>query len=480
MASVQSFHRKDGHAQPCVVEERAPHTEIEVRPPRRVVEERIAHTECELGSPRRMNQSELPTHVPPPPTPTSSVWRSGRRERTRRSRFGPSCCLSECCDNIDQRNDRAGPGTSSVCDTAKAGSNTELPPVADEGRQGEQQVQDQHSSRRSPQPKPQTATQAWSTLSTKERIAIRQAQRHIELVTGMSRNDTNQMPALEICGISAALKEEDRSRREAVIEQNRETECLKLSTACRCKKGPANVDEEGRCACCNANPEELEDLRSREEEDTGKFPTDPFQDWIKQNPKELLASIQESESQKIKIGDRHGWLPAEARAFLKNLGCVNLAGQSGAITINNVKTVKAGWRKMLITVDSGAAESVIPLSENPNYPKQLHSFPIWYQTASGEAIRNEGEQKLPVMTPNGRMKGMTFQACDVTKPLASVKRMVDAGHAVIFSPEEYGGSFVLNLTSGEEEPLVESEGNYHLEVWVPPPEALRAGFGGQP
>ena len=75
---------------------------------------------------------------------------------------------------------------------------------------------------------------------------------------------------------------------------------------------------------------------------------------------------------------------------------------------------------------------------------------------------------------------MTFQACDVTKPLASVKRMVDAGHAVIFSPEELGGSFVLNLVTGEEEPLVEDDGNYVMEVWVPPPEALSQGFGRQP
>ena len=173
-------------------------------------------------------------------------------------------------------------------------------------------------------------------------------------------------------------------------------------------------------------------------------------------------------------------LPESARQYLKSLGCVNIAGPTGAVTINNVKTVKSGWRKMLLTVDSGAAESVIPLDENTVYPKRLHSMPIWYQTASGEPIRNEGEQKLPVVTPSGKMRGMTFQACDVTKPLASVKRMVDAGHAVIFSPEEMGGSFVLNLLTGEGEPLFESEGNYHMELRVPPPEALSVGFGGEP
>ena len=77
-----------------------------------------------------------------------------------------------------------------------------------------------------------------------------------------------------------------------------------------------------------------------------------------------------------------------------------------------------------------------------------------------------------MLTPSGQLKGMTFQACDVTKPLASVKRMMDAGHAVVFAPEDLGGSFILNLTTGDDEPLVEEDGNYYMDVWVPPPVAL--------
>ena len=127
---------------------------------------------------------------------------------------------------------------------------------------------------------------------------------------------------------------------------------------------------------------------------------------------------------------------------------------------------------MRITVDSGAAESVIPLDEVANYAPRPHAVEEFFQTAPGEAIRNEGEQKIPVVTPSGQLRGMTFQACDVTKPLASVKRMMDAGHAVTFSPESMGGSFILNLATGEEEPLVEEDGNYYMDVWVPPPTAL--------
>ena len=145
----------------------------------------------------------------------------------------------------------------------------------------------------------------------------------------------------------------------------------------------------------------------------------------------------------------------------------------GAVVINNVKpSHPSGWKRMRITVDSGAAESVIPVDEIRNYAKIPHSCDEYFQTASGEAIRNEGEQRIPVVTPSGQLKGMTFQACDVTKPLASVKRMMDAGHAVIFAPDELGGSFILNLATGDDEALIEEDGNYFMDVWVPPPEAL--------
>ena len=77
------------------------------------------------------------------------------------------------------------------------------------------------------------------------------------------------------------------------------------------------------------------------------------------------------------------------------------------------------------------------------------------------------------------MRGMRVHAAErVKKPLAAAKRIVEAWHAVVFAPPEYGGSFVLNLESCEENTLREDDGNYLLYVWVPPPESV--GFGGHP
>ena len=72
---------------------------------------------------------------------------------------------------------------------------------------------------------------------------------------------------------------------------------------------------------------------------------------------------------------------------------------------------------------------------------------------------------------------MAFQACDVTKPLGSVQRMLEKGHAIIFAPPEQGGSFILNLATWTMEPLREEDGIFVLDVWIPPPSvAALTGF----
>ena len=108
-----------------------------------------------------------------------------------------------------------------------------------------------------------------------------------------------------------------------------------------------------------------------------------------------------------------------------------------------------------------------------------HDSPVFYQSATGEPIVNVGEQGINMVTREGTVRGLTFQAAEkVNKPLAAVKIIVHAGHAVVFAPEAIGGSFILNLQSMEENKLREDEGNYLLDVWIPPPEAM--GFGRLP
>ena len=73
---------------------------------------------------------------------------------------------------------------------------------------------------------------------------------------------------------------------------------------------------------------------------------------------------------------------------------------------------------------------------------------------------------------------MKFQAAGVAKPLGSVKKMIMAHHRVVFDET---GSYIENKVTGEVNMLREEEGNFMLDVWVPPPEvAAAAGFPRQP
>ena len=138
-----------------------------------------------------------------------------------------------------------------------------------------------------------------------------------------------------------------------------------------------------------------------------------------------------------------------------------------------------GWRQVGITIDSGAADSVADPRAFPGYGVKRHETPRFAQRATGEPIVNVGEQDIALVTQEGSLRGMRFQATEkVKKPLAAVKRIVEAGHAVIFAPEELGGSFILNLETFEENGLREDDGNYILDCWIPPPDA--AGFARHP
>ena len=75
------------------------------------------------------------------------------------------------------------------------------------------------------------------------------------------------------------------------------------------------------------------------------------------------------------------------------------------------------------------------------------------------------------------MRGMTFQAAPVSKPLGSVKTMCSSGRRVVFDDD---GSYIQNKATGELNWLREENGNYILDVWVIPPGNSDAGFGRQP
>ena len=127
-----------------------------------------------------------------------------------------------------------------------------------------------------------------------------------------------------------------------------------------------------------------------------------------------------------------------------------------------------GWKRLSVAIDSGAAETVIPHTLVPDHPiveTDASRGGLNYSSAAGDPIPNLGEQKLSLMTQEGTVRAMTFQAAPVDRPLGSVKRMCNSGHMVVFDEE---GSYVYNKTSGELNWLREENGNYMLDTWVAP------------
>ena len=64
---------------------------------------------------------------------------------------------------------------------------------------------------------------------------------------------------------------------------------------------------------------------------------------------------------------------------------------------------------------------------------------------------------------------MKFQVCDVTRPLASVHKICEMGHSVVFNPSwDHRGSFILNHDTGEKTWMAAKDGVFVLETKIFP------------
>ena len=74
-----------------------------------------------------------------------------------------------------------------------------------------------------------------------------------------------------------------------------------------------------------------------------------------------------------------------------------------------------------------------------------------------------------MVTRQAQWRNVTFQVCDVTRPLASVSNLVEAGRSVVFNPaDDARGSYIQNLNSGEKLWLAAKDGVYVMEAKVAP------------
>ena len=123
-----------------------------------------------------------------------------------------------------------------------------------------------------------------------------------------------------------------------------------------------------------------------------------------------------------------------------------------------------GKRIVELTIDSGAAVSVVPKGTF-NEPLQIAERvkSEMYRSASGHAMPNLGEQHVTAKASNGANFGLTVQVAGVMKPLISVQEICQKGNEVIFSREK---PVIRNISSGVELEMTTKNGQYVIELEV--------------
>ena len=176
----------------------------------------------------------------------------------------------------------------------------------------------------------------------------------------------------------------------------------------------------------------------------------------------------EQKKKKKKRGGRWRRMTASERTqlsglFMKKESQVCPIGQGG---------VQPKWEPLTITVDSRAAESVMPEDQCTQYPTmdtQASLSGMCYLGADGSEIPNVGERTVCAFTEDGSAARMRFQVCPVTKALGSVSRMTQAGNRGAFdSVDAPEGSYIECKATGERKDLRQENGVYMLDTWVIP------------
>ena len=172
----------------------------------------------------------------------------------------------------------------------------------------------------------------------------------------------------------------------------------------------------------------------------------------------------------------------EKKGILKQISTLQKAVRKEK-SVGACNEKKRGWQCLSVAVDSGACDNVIDPKDINAYEDRVEDTEAsrneeHFLAANGEEIPNYGQVKIPAITREKTVRGITFQAAGVSKGLLSVEKMNECGHVVIFDGDE---SIIINKKTGEINQLRRQDGNFMLDLWIPPPEVAQdLGFTWRP
>jgi hypothetical protein len=169
-----------------------------------------------------------------------------------------------------------------------------------------------------------------------------------------------------------------------------------------------------------------------------------------------------------------GWLDSDSDALVKvgrEVFPSSLCGLWARRAISAVADLPE-WERIVLTVDSGASETVVPPDVASCLPL-LHTSQVGteYEVANGGVVVNLGERRADVIMKLGSKTSMilSFQVVKVHKPLLAVSRLVEAGHKVLFDKDDPH----IMLSSGEKVAMKCRDGTYEIELWIRNPGFAR-------
>ena len=125
---------------------------------------------------------------------------------------------------------------------------------------------------------------------------------------------------------------------------------------------------------------------------------------------------------------------------------------------------------MRVGIDSCAANSVLPKNMCTDYP--LVSKPdgkVYRGAKMGSTMKDMGAKAIAgTCTETGREAAFKFRVLDVTRPLASVAKMVDDGMRIVF--EKVNGvdkSYIHNPVNDTTTPMTRQNNTYSIGLTVP-------------
>ena len=139
----------------------------------------------------------------------------------------------------------------------------------------------------------------------------------------------------------------------------------------------------------------------------------------------------------------------------------------GIPELNNITCDDRGqsWEELEVTVDSGAAVTVMPAEMCKYVPTEKTNDIGPFRAANGATIANHGMRSLKGLDENNMPMGFHTHVAGVNKFLASVNKLTEAGHRVEFDEET--GHKIINKKTGSVRYMTKQSEVFKLPMWVP-------------